>query len=500
MKKPISTKSSWTPDVIKAYYEEIQRIGFEKFGLDIYPNQIELVTSEQMLDAYAFHGLPVMYPHWSFGRDYIFNSNAYKKGRQGLAYEMIINSNPAIAYLMEENTTMMQIAVMAHACLGHNHFFKNNLLMRTWTNADSIQEYVKFAKAFVEECEEKHGMKAVENILTAAHSVKFQGIDRYKRPPKLSPAKEKEKQLERMKNQQKQVNEMWRTLPPDRGGWYDAEEDKAIRIVKEPQENLLYFIEKNAPNLAPWERELIRIVRKLAQYLYPNICTKTMNEGFATFIHYGIVQELYSEGLIDEGFMMEFLRDHSHIIYQPGVHDKNYDGSLNPYYIGYNIFREIKRVCENPTQEDKDWFGDIAGSDWKTETLNAVRQFKDSSFIYQYLSPNLIRRLRLIEIQDVQDVDHYYVAEIHNEDGYKNIRKTMSQQYEMDHIIPSIVVADADLKGNRTLFLKSNMRHERSLDHAATISVLSSIEYLWGYKVVLSIINEDGKEVSKYST
>ncbi len=499
MKKPISTKSSWTPDVIKAYYEEIQRIGFEKFGLDIYPNQIELVTAEQMLDAYAFHGLPVMYPHWSFGRDYIFNSNAYKRGYQGLAYEMIINSNPAIAYLMEENTTMMQIAVMSHACLGHNHFFKNNLLMRTWTNADNIQEYAKFAKGFVEECEEKYGISEVERILTAAHSVKYQGIDRYKRPGKLSPAKEKERQQERMRNQQRQVNEVWRTLPADRGGWYE-QDVQPKKIVTDPQENVMYFIEKNAPNLKPWQRECIRIVRKFAQYFYPNINTKVMNEGFATFIHYGIVQELHKEGLIDDGFMMEFLRDHTAIIHQPGIHDKHYSPNLNPYYLGYNIFREIKRVCEEPTKEDQEWFGDIAGSDWKTESLKAVRQFKDSSFLYQYLSPNLMRKMRMIEIQDIQGVDHYYIADIHNDEGYKNIRRTLSRQYEMDTMIPSMAVVDADLKGNRTLFLRSNVRNERSLDHTATINVLSALEYLWGYKVVLSVVNEDGKEQSKYST
>jgi stage V sporulation protein R len=96
------------------------------YGLDTYPNLIEIITSEQMLDAYASNGLPVGYPHWSYGKEFIRNEQAYKRGMQGLAYEIVINSDPCIAYLMEENTMATQALVIAHASYGHNSFFKGN--------------------------------------------------------------------------------------------------------------------------------------------------------------------------------------------------------------------------------------------------------------------------------------------------------------------------------------------------------------------------------------
>lgn len=94
------------------------------YRLDTYPHQIEVITSEQMMDAYSSVGMPINYPHWSFGKKFIETEQAYKHGQQGLAYEIVINSNPCIAYLMEENTITMQALVMAHACYGHNSFFK----------------------------------------------------------------------------------------------------------------------------------------------------------------------------------------------------------------------------------------------------------------------------------------------------------------------------------------------------------------------------------------
>ena len=151
----------WTFELIDEYEREIRKTAAE-FGLDTYPNQIEVITSEQMLDAYASVGLPIGYPHWSFGKEFIRNEQAYRKGAQGLAYEIVINSNPCIAYLMEENSMMMQALVVAHASYGHNSFFKGNYLFKQWTAADAILDYLVFARRYVMECEERHGIGAVE--------------------------------------------------------------------------------------------------------------------------------------------------------------------------------------------------------------------------------------------------------------------------------------------------------------------------------------------------
>ena len=221
----------------------------------------------------------------------------------GLAYEIVINSNPCIAYLMEENTMTMQALVIAHACYGHNSFFKNNYLYRTWTDASSIIDYLVFAKQYLSQCEERHGVEEVEKVLDSCHALMNHGVDRYKRPHPVSPEEERRRQRERAEYIQRNLNDLWRTVP--RAREMDERDDE--QFPKDPQENLLYFIEKNAPLLEPWQREIVRIVRKIAQYFYPQRQTQVMNEGWATFWHYTLLNALYDEGKVTDGFMMEFL-------------------------------------------------------------------------------------------------------------------------------------------------------------------------------------------------
>src|SRR5262249_53464626 len=123
-RKPLFEGPNWDFQTIQRLHEAVEEIALGELGLDVYPNQIEVITSEQMLDAYASVGLPLMYRHWSFGKRFAHNETLYRKGLQGLAYEIVINSSPCISYIMEENSMTMQTLVIAHAAFGHNHFFK----------------------------------------------------------------------------------------------------------------------------------------------------------------------------------------------------------------------------------------------------------------------------------------------------------------------------------------------------------------------------------------
>ena len=147
-----------------------------------------------MLDAYSALGMPLMYHHWSFGKLFAREEGLYRAGHIGLAYEMVINSNPCISYLLEENSMTMQTIVIAHAAFGHNHFFKNNYLFQQWTNAESILEYLAFAKRYIAACEERYGHGDVEAVLDSAHALMDQGVFRYRRPPRPSRARVLEKQ------------------------------------------------------------------------------------------------------------------------------------------------------------------------------------------------------------------------------------------------------------------------------------------------------------------
>ena len=189
--------SDWTFPLLEKLDKTIGDVAQNHFGLDCYPNQIEVIASEQMLDAYASLGLPIHYPHWSFGKAFIGHEQQYKRGRAGLAYEIVINSNPCISYLMEENTLAMQALVIAHAAYGHNSFFKGNYLFRQWTQADAIIDYMGFARRYVMDCEERYGPENVEAVLDAAHALMHHGVDRYHHPRPLSAEAEAARQADR---------------------------------------------------------------------------------------------------------------------------------------------------------------------------------------------------------------------------------------------------------------------------------------------------------------
>ncbi|MEZ5528799.1 MAG: SpoVR family protein [Porticoccaceae bacterium] len=492
-RKPICTSSDWNFEILQDYEREIARIA-EKFKLDTYPNQIEIINSEQMMDAYASAGMPVNYHHWSFGKHFINIENNYRRGYMGLAYEIVINSNPCIAYLMEENTSTMQALVIAHACFGHNSFFKNNYLFRTWTDAGSIIDYLVFAKNFISECEERYGTDEVEVLLDSCHALMNQGVDRYKRPYPISVEEEKRRQREREEILQQQVNELWKTIPVKAG---DDAKDKTVRFPKEPQENLLYFIEKNAPLLEPWQREIVRIVRKVAQYMYPQRQTKIMNEGWACFWHFHILHELYREGLVNDGFMLEFFQHHTNVIYQPSFDSPHFNG-LNPYTLGFGMMQDLKRICENPTAEDKRWFPDIAGSPWLDTLHFAMRDFKDESFILQFLSPRLIRELKLFAVLDDEQHDYLEVAAIHDEDGYQAIRETLAESYNISQHDPNIQVYSVNVRGDRSLTLRHEQHNGRPLEPESTTEVLKHLHRLWGFDVHLqSVVSSLGKATVK---
>ncbi|MGF1765501.1 SpoVR family protein [Aliivibrio kagoshimensis] len=482
----LSDGPDWTFDLLEKYHKEIKRIA-KHYRLDTYPNQIEIITAEQMMDAYSSIGMPINYQHWSFGKKFIETEKNYRHGQMGLAYEIVINSNPCIAYLMEENTITMQALVIAHACYGHNSFFKGNYLFQTWTDASSIVDYLLFAKNYISECEEKHGLEEVEAILDSCHALMNYGVNRYQRPQKISLTEESARQKDREDYLQSQVNSLWRTIPKSE----KSDDVEAVTFPPEPQENILYFFEKHAPLLESWQREVVRIVRTISQYFYPQKQTQVMNEGWATFWHYTIMNHLYDEGLVSESFIMEFLSSHTNVVAQPDYNSPYYSG-INPYALGFAMFQDIRRICEHPTDEDRAWFPNIAGSDW-LETLHfAMKNFKDESFISQFLSPKVIRDFKLFTVEDDDHKNYLEVGAIHNEEGYQRIREILSAQYNLSNNEPNIQVWNVDLRGDRSLILR-HIPHNRTPLFDNCAEVMKHCHRLWGFDVVLEQEQPSGK-------
>jgi len=485
---PISHGSEWDFDLVERYEHAIAATAAE-FKLDTYPNQIEIISSEQMLDAYASSGLPIGYPHWSFGKAFIRNEQSYRKGYQGLAYEIVINSSPCIAYLMEENTMMMQALVIAHASYGHNSFFKGNYLFRQFTQADAILDYLVFARKYVMECEERHGVEEVEEILDSRHALMNCGVDRFKRPQAVSARQREARKQERSRHEEQLFNDLWRTVP--HRDKEDSVTEKA-RYPEEPEENLLYFVEKHSPNLAPWQRELVRIARKMAQYFYPQIHTKVMNEGWATFWHYTILNRMYERGQVDDAFMLEFLHSHTNVITQRDFDQQGYHG-INPYALGFAMMCDIRRICEQPSAEDRHWFPDLVDTDWLKSLDFAMRNFKDESFIAQYLSPHLMREMRLFTVADHTGEPVYLVDSIHDEHGYRRVRNMLAAQYRRENMQPGIQVVRYDRDGDRSLTLRHDIYRGRPMHEKDTDEVLRHLGRLWGFNVHLESVHPDGR-------
>ncbi len=313
------------------------------------------------------------------------------------------------------------------------------------------------------------------------------GVDRYKRPEKISIAEEKARQEERETYLQSQVNELWRTVPKSK----QKSEEEKMRFPSEPQENILYFIEKHAPLLEPWQREIVRIIRKISQYFYPQKQTQVMNEGWATFWHYTILNHLYDEGLVTDKLMLEFLHSHTNVIAQP-PYNSHYFSGINPYALGFAMYQDIRRICEEPTDEDKEWFPNLAGTDWLDAVHFAMQNFKDESFISQYLSPKLIRDFKLFSILDDDRKNYIEISAIHNEIGYREIRERLASQYNLSKQEPNIQVWNVDVRGDRSITLLYNP-HDRIPLAKNYPEVLKHLHRLWGFDVILEELTDSGR-------
>ena len=481
---PIYTDSEWSYDKIERVTAAIDEIAAQELELDYYPFRLEIISSEQMMDAYTSAGMPINYHHWSFGKRFIGLQEQYRRGRMGLAYEIVINSSPCIAYLMEENTMTMQALVIAHAAFGHNAFMKNNYLFKQWTQADAILDYLAFARKYIADCEERYGLEEVEEVLDACHALQLNGVDRYDHPRELSIEEEEERLREREMQREKDLNVLWSTFPKPRENGGD--EDKLPDLA---QENILHFIEKYAPELPTWKREIIRIGRKISQYFFPQRQTKVLNEGFASFVYYYIMQRLSEKGLITAGATKEFLHSHTNVVVQHDFAD------INPYALGFHLFTDIKRICETPTEEDRSWFPDIAGAPWLETVKFAAESFKDESAILQFLSPRLIRHFRLFSLLDDDANSELEITAIHDDAGYRHVRKVLASQHDIANQLPNIEVCRVDWLEDRTLTMRHRAIDRRLLQVDDAKPVLAYAEKLWGFPVQLEEESDGNVEV-----
>lgn len=378
----------------------------KEFKLDIYPQEFEIIGYKEMMSYEAYIGMPSKYPHWSYGKAYDKKKKLYDLNMSGLPYEMVINSNPCIAYLMRENSIILQILTMAHV-YGHNDFFKNNRIFKEYTKAENIvlmfKSHSDTIRGFIEDID--IGYKKVEKVLDVAHGMKFQ-------------------------------------------------------ICNDEEDIFEYLIKKS--NLLNYEKIILEIVKKESLYFIPQIETKIMNEGWASFWHYKILNSLD----LDFPMYIDFLKSHNEVV-SPVI------GEINPYYLGFKIFMDIEKR-----------FG--LEKAFEARTLE-----RDSSFLRKYLTKDLVKELNLYKFG--KKSFEFLVEEVGDEEGYQEIINELSNNVGLGNI-PAIKVEKFDEENNCLILRHIYERQELDLINAK--ETLKRLNDLTNINMRLKTKNKEFKEIN----
>jgi len=429
--------SDWTEADLLHWDEKITRVA-EDLGLDWHPIDYEIIDYAEMLGAMAYTGLPTHYRHWSYGKQYERTHTLYNMGQTGLPYEMIINSNPSIAYLMRENALYIHILTMAH-CVGHSDFFKNNRMFDE-TNPENIIDSFKSAAKYVRQLIEDPsiGIDRVEAILDAAHSIKYQvprfpGIKYKTREQIIATEREKMK----------------------RNVDYNPD---LTRVPIRPEYNLLKFIAEHSQRLEEWERNLILIVEESSRYFIPQALTKVMNEGWACTIHYKIINELN----LPDSLHLPFIKLHNQVV-RPHL------GQLNPYHLGYKLFEKI--VDEGGFEEAK-----------------IVREVhNDMSFLRFYVDQDFMEDMNYFSYSFKKSKKAITIDDISDESGWESVRNELIKNVGLSRV-PVIFVDEVE-KDNTLCLIHEH--DGRDLDLAYARKVFDHINALWRDEVKLVTIVEN---------
>ncbi len=441
-------------------WDERIREKVTEFGLDCFPQEFELCDHTGMLGYMAYSGMPSHYPHWSYGKSYEKLKTLYDHGVSGLPYEMVINSNPALAYLMRDNTLLLQILTIAHV-YGHNDFFKRNFTYSSTRAEYTIEAFKAHAlrvRRYIED--PSIGIEKVERIMDAAHALSLQRR-RNLAIRKLTQAEQVERALESARPPDDPFKSIHASKP--------YVEPNIRKVPYEPEEDVLLFIRDNNPFLAEWEKDLLTIVDEEAKYFIPMIETKIMNEGWASYWHKRILESLD----LDQGLRIEFIVRHNQVV-------RPIPGQLNPYHLGLRIWEDLYRRYTNPTPEEIKRDG--APNKSADEKLFEARDVeRDASFLRRYLTEDLMREMDLFQYEPRGE--DLVISKVADEEGWKTVKEQLIRNIGTA-TIPVIKVEDADFGQNRTLYVR-HYHDGRDLHLEYAEKTLGYLYRLWGRECIL---------------
>jgi len=445
--------------------DEITEIA-KGFGLDFYPMRFEICPAD-IIYTFGAYGMPTRFSHWSFGKQYHRMKLQYDLGLSKI-YELVINSDPCYAFLLNTNSLVQNKMIVAHV-LAHCDFFKNNIRFSN-TRRDMVESMAATAER-IKHYEEEFGMREVESFIDAVLSIE-EHID----PTLIKPRKKEEDENKKAKRSRR-LGEYDDLLNLDKK---DEEKLPAVvtkRFPEKPEKDLLLFIEEHSRELTDWQRDILTMLREEMLYFWPQLETKIMNEGWATYWHMRIMRELD----LTSGESIEFAKLNANVV-QPG------GSQINPYYLGVKIFEDIERRYDNPDEEMRR-LGVKPGSG--REKIFEVRELEsDQSFIRNYLTKELVEEEDLFLYKREGNE-----VRVTNKD-FEKIRDEIVQS-RVNGGFPVIVVEDGDYMKAGELYLK-HLFEGIPLDTNHLEKVLPYIYQLWGRTVHLETVLEDHPTLFTY--
>lgn len=373
--------------IIESFIDTIEGRARE-FGLAGHPQEFTIVSEERSKELLAYTGIVPRYTHWSFGKAYDRFETFYKYGViSHLPYEMVINSSPCEAFLLEGNSPTVQLMVIAHV-YAHNDFFKNNVFFSE-THPQEERELFSDHADYVGKLIERYGLKKIEDALTAAHGIRAQRL----------------------------------SLPGSEGHQSGL--------------NLIRFLLEECPRLTRPERDVLRIVDEEWEYFVPQVETKIMNEGWAAYWHTKIIESLD----LPASFMLDFITENANIAFAIPM------GGMNPYNIGMTMFRDIEanwdRMKRGESRRGEKWDG-LSGQ----EKIFEVRGIhKDNTFVENYLTIDAARACHLVKYDES---DEREVVAVSDEEGFEEVRDAFSRQVG-SRLFPIVRALDPNYRGKSEL-------------------------------------------------
>lgn len=454
--------------------EEITEIA-KGFNLDFYPMRYEICPAD-IIYTFGAYGMPTRFSHWSFGKSFYRMKLQYDLNLSKI-YELVINSNPCYAFLLDGNSLIQNKLIVAHV-LAHCDFFKNNVRFAN-TNRNMVESMAASSER-IRQYEIIHGKEEVENVLDACLAIQ-EHIDPSLLRPKLRWKREAEEPKQPKNGQRTPYDDLWRLDQQEQA----AEEKTVRRFPPEPEKDLLLFIQEYSTILEEWQRDILTIIRDEMLYFWPQLETKIMNEGWASYWHSRILREMD----LTEAETVEFAKLHASVI-QPS------STSINPYHLGLKIFEDIEQRYDNPTKEEQERFGHKPGQG--REKIFEVRELEsDISFIRNYLTKDLVAKLDLYMFGK-QGNDWVVTDKAWEQvrDGLANAR--------VNGGFPYVTVDDGDYLRSGELYLKHHFEG-LELDVKYVEKTIPYIYQLWGKNVHLETVIEerpvlftyDGKKVHR---